>query len=626
MIFNKDFKSKVAEFFTNLFERPSSSGFFVEEINVNSGKEDAHKVPQNVPKLYFDKFHLKNFKGIREVDVRFVKNDLVLLLGLNESGKTTILKGIEAFDFRNDPDPSTNPKYFTSIRRKSDVDFDGEAILKADVILESKLPSSFLDYTYQNVEAAEFELLGQFVKEVNKSRKITIARVFNFSNGEPTSFYYRIENEHEFSNTKLSLKVATEIIKLCPPIIYFEDFKDRIPEKIFINPASDGYDSVWFDIIDGLFYNAKPTYTINKFKAYYDDDGERDDDAKTVLRQVNMELNKVFTNRWKSLSGVKQIKDTELEYNKEGEFFELKIYDNDGTNFSIEERSKGALWYLSFLMKTEFRSKKLRMNSGKPVYLIDEPASNLHSTAQTNMIKNFMKLVKDTSIIYTTHSQYLISLKSIKNTYVIKRDNRGTVKATRWGDFIKTDIPEEKYYQPLANLLNILPNNFDIPWKDAIITEGPSDMHVLKVMYEVIYSNKPDFAIYPGTSATKLDSLISLNIGWNANFLVLLDSDATGIESGENYNKTFNLTNEITYLPGENTKIENCFKSEEKKKLYKIAFDKEVNGRLRKKEFSSTFALLNEKENVITKTKKVLSPETKKIFTDIFEKLKKDGD
>ena len=52
----------------------------------------------------FKKFTLENFRGIKNISLNFARNDLVLLLGLNESGKTSILKGIEAFDFHNDPE------------------------------------------------------------------------------------------------------------------------------------------------------------------------------------------------------------------------------------------------------------------------------------------------------------------------------------------------------------------------------------------------------------------------------------------------------------------------------------------------------------------------------------------
>src|SRR5690606_1195132 len=122
-----------------------------------------------------------------------------------------------------------------------------------------------------------------------------------------------------------------------------------------------------------------------------------------------------FTKKWKSLSGVQEIEETVLNYyhHQNSPCFTLKIKDKDGTVYLVDERSKGGLWYLSFLMKTEFRSKKMRRNFGKPVFLIDEPASNLHSTAQQNMVNDFKTLAEETSIIYTTHSQYLISLDNV---------------------------------------------------------------------------------------------------------------------------------------------------------------------------------------------------------------------
>jgi len=612
------------DYITDLFTSPFSTSFFTKEYEEYDEEGEEITKLQKVPKLYYEKFTVKNFKGIKKVDVNFAKDDLVLLLGLNESGKTTILKGIEAFDFRNDPDKDTNPQYFTSIRRKSEVDFDGEAIITADIILESKLPTTYIknyDELVGDVNTSDLENLKDFINQINTSKRLTISRVFIFSNGQPTYYYYKFESTHSFASTKLSNFVASEIIKICPPVIYFEDFKDRIPERIFVNKKSDSFDAVWYDIIDGLFYNAKPTYTIEKFKQYYQEGEVRSDDAKTVLRKANIELNKIFTNRWKKLSGVRQIADTVLEYNPEKQYFQLKIYDADGTNFSVDERSKGALWYLSFLMKTEFRSKKMRKNSGKPVYLIDEPASNLHSTAQIHMIGNFIRLVKDTSIVYTTHSQYLISLKSVKNTYIIKRSKNGLVSATKWADYIKDNAPDEKYYQPLANLLNIIPTNFDIPWDKAVITEGPSDMHVLKLMHNIIYNEPPKFAIYPGTSATKLDTLISLNLGWNSKFKVLLDSDEAGKNAAKKYREDFKIDKQVLTLLKDNSKIEDYFSNKDKIELYKIAFDEKDKAGVKKKELASAISLLNEKEGVYRRVKKALSDDTKKAFKELFEAL-----
>ena len=250
---------------------------------------------------------------------------------------------------------------------------------------------------------------------------------------------------------------------------------------------------------------------------------------------MNNTLQETFTKKWKELSGVEEIDQTEIAFQESKKYFEIKVTEKDGTTYSEHERSKGAIWYLAFLMKTEFRRKKLREGSDKPIYLIDEPASNLHSTAQLNMVNDFEKLVEDTTVIYTTHSQYLISRSNVKNIHVVSRSD-GTVSCAKWGNYIKGKEANVSYYQPLYDCLQIVPNSFDIPWKKAIITEGPSDASTLELM-QVILEEEATHVIYPGTSASNLSTLISLNIGWSASFRVLLDSDAEGKRQKARYMK-----------------------------------------------------------------------------------------
>lgn len=576
--------------------------------------------------MIYKDFTINNFKGIENVSINLDKDDLVLLLGLNESGKTTILRAIETFDYLNDPDSEDNKTFFKNIRNKSDINSNKPATITATIEFDEPIDvNDFNKFLKQNhFSEPQSQLLEGFIRELNHEKKVKIRRIIPFKNGNPQSDYYQFVSDHPFIKDGISKVFAKEIVKRAPFIIYFEDFKDRIPEKIFTSKSNDAFNPDWYDIIDGLFFNTNKDYSIEQFKNLHSKSNPRIKDAQTVLKRVNKTLNTSFSEKWKELSGVKDIEETELTYNSVRAYFEISITDTDGTTFSVDERSKGALWYLSFLMKTEFRRKKLRKNHGKPVLLIDEPASNLHSTAQQNMIADFQKLVEDTSVIYSTHSQYLISLENIKTTYVIKRED-GNVTSTLWAEYIKQDTSDETYYQPLANLLGLIPNTFDIPWPKAIITEGPSDMKVLKVMFKSLFKNKEmEFVIYPGASAQKLSSLISLNIGWGANFKVLLDSDKAGKEAQCKYIEDFDLSeNEILTLPIDNKKIESYFTKEEQISLYKLAFEKEDKEKVNKKEFSSMFSVLILNPEKIEKIAEILSKDTKSNFLELFDLLNK---
>ncbi len=603
----------------DLFIKPFVSFIFGKpKKNQQSGKSKV-----KIPKLYYEKFTITNFKGIKKVEISFVRNDLLLLLGLNESGKTTILKAIESFDYQNDPEKEFKPKHFDSLKRKSDVHSETSAKVTARIRLEDKLQVKGLkEIGKHQLNSPERQQVESFIDSINEEGYVDISRVFPFKEGNAQPYYYQIEHKSKFAQTELARLLAIEIVSIAPFIIYFEDFKDRIPENIYVNQTSDSFDPIWYDIIDGLFYNTDESYSIERFKQFFKRDNMRVQDSRIVLKKVNKELNKTFTKNWKNLSGVKGIESAEILYNEKSKSFQLSVYDVDGSGFTPEERSRGAIWYLSFLMKTEFRSKKLRKSSGTPVYLIDEPASNLHSTAQQNMAKDFHKIAKDTSIVYTTHSQYLITLENIRNTYIIRKSNQGVVSATPWSKFLSGKSSRTTYYQPIADLLGLVPNSMTIPWNKVWITEGVSDRKVLIVLSKVLGVKIDNLVIYPGTSAFKLSELISLNLGWNSTFKVLLDSDQAGLDAGKYYETDFGIS-DIVYLPKSNNKIEKCFTPEEKKALYELAFgETPTSNRISKKEFDAIFSLLIIDNVGKAKISNVLSEETKNLFTILFEKLK----
>ena len=577
------------------------------------------------PEFNYTGFRVENFRGVKDATINLRRSNLALLLGLNESGKTSLLKAIEFFDFRNDPATQNKSAFFKAMRNKQDVDSNETVYLTAFFSIKkngdaSKVKRKALEKAGQS----ERQAIEQFVDLALSGNDFSITRCIEFDGGLYKRDFYRINDADMEERSAYSEQLARSIVALSPFVIYFEDFKDRIPERIYISPKNENYDSDWADIIDGLFYHTHSSYSVAKLQKFHSESRHSNDDADTVMQRVNKTLNKVFTEKWKQLSGVKDIDSAKLTYSHHSQtrnrYFEIKIVDSDGTTFSVDERSKGALWYLSFLMKTEFRRKKLRGESGKPIFLIDEPASNLHSSAQLNMVEDFKKLVEDTSVIYTTHSRYLIAVDNIANTYIIRRQG-GETTCEPWGEYVRGKTVETTYFQPLLDAINVVPNSFDIPWQKAVLTEGPSDTNVISVLHEALGRGAPDFVVYPGTAAKSLSSLISLNIGWGADFKILLDGDEEGIQARGRYLEDFQLVPEqIVLLPPGKT-IERMISGEELRKLAEIAEMDLSPGKPSKKEFAAVFSALRGRKNAGGIIRQALSNTTMQEFAKIFSAL-----
>lgn len=566
--------------------------------------------------MRYQKFEIKNYRAIKTADINLSAEGLVLLLGINESGKTSVLRAIESFDYTNDP--VTEPlrtKFYKSIRNKKEL--NSIASISATILVEKndgeKIKEILKDHLLEgsDVKLADLEI-------------INITRNFTYQNAEFVKENYNLCQSvkdlitPEFSQ-ELENATCKNILGKCPSIQYFEDFKDQIPDFINLTQGGQYYDLDWASTIEGLFYHADPTVTVEQFQNLTDVNAR-----KSSLNKVNLALNKQFTNRWnKKLKGVKTIHEVELVYDPNTRLFTFQIVGQDKTTvFAIDERSKGALWYFTFLLKTEFKKRKLRAELGKTLYLIDEPGSNLHSSAQINMVEDFRTLASDSNVIYTTHSQYLIDKENLSNVYIVECA-RSVVRVAKYQQYLQGRKIETSYYQPIIDALEIQPFSLDVPWKKVLIVEGVYDYCGFKFMFVNVLKKKIDFVILPGTGASGHTTLISLHIGWGLKIYVLLDNDDEGRLNRNTYISKFPVIKDnIKVLDlvrnANNTEFEDLFSKDEREKMTKLAG---FTGTITKKVFQQTLANISYSEELTKKASNIICTETKDRFQKILQDI-----
>jgi hypothetical protein len=191
-------------------------------------------------------------------------------------------------------------------------------------------------------------------------------------------------------------------------------------------------------------------------------------------------------------------------------------------------------------------------NNSKILFLFDEPASNLHQTAQKRLLDAFLNLVQDENvkIIYTTHSHHLINPEWLEATYIVKNealtyDNDSTytskmtdIKIQKYRSFVANHPDQQTYFQPILDVLEYQPSDLEsIP--NVIMVEGKNDFYTIAYMNDVILENPFNLNLLPGGGAGSLTSPIQLYYAWGREFHVLLDSDKEGDKQKGIYLKKF---------------------------------------------------------------------------------------
>ncbi|MEI9910984.1 MAG: AAA family ATPase [Bacteroidota bacterium] len=167
-----------------------------------------------------------------------------------------------------------------------------------------------------------------------------------------------------------------------------------------------------------------------------------------------------------------------------------------------------------FLLFTQFRP--FRKNTPQNIiYLFDEPASNLHSSAQKQLLKSFENLTKDSKIIYTTHSHHLINPNWLESTYVVKNEGlkledpetynikKTNISIEPYREFVINHPHNTAYFQPILDVLDYTPSNLEsLP--NCVLVEGKNDFYTLAYFQEVILSKATKLNIAPSTGSGNL--------------------------------------------------------------------------------------------------------------------------
>ncbi|MDQ4086561.1 MAG: ATP-binding protein [Pseudomonadota bacterium] len=526
--------------------------------------------------MRFKSFEIRNFRGIEYAKLDLVPSGagIFTLIGLNESGKTTILEAISTFHIRGGDEKSlyqtkpaeTDPSSFVPKHQKAT--FSGDITVTA--VME--------------FEAGEKALCVRHAEDMGKAKVepsvipdiFSITRGYRFKNGDYVdkintwgiSLPVKEKGARKYKNVggdHPAWKGFSAMASIhAPDIVYFPTFLFDIPEKIILNPLSGEQPAsrLYRDIIRNVGESLSPKIDIKtalvdrivvpetlgeNFLGLFALSNNRQQQIESAINQMSHQLSSTVLDSWSQIFGGSP-NDREIrlklgvdKHDDGSPRVYVQFTVRDGTQtYDIDERSTGFRWFFSFLLFTLYRARSLA--GRKTLFLLDEPASNLHAGAQSQLLDSFPRIAsRGTQIIYSTHSHYLINPDWLDQAFIVsnaamiyndvsEKPPMGTrqtsISAERYRSFVGNNPDKTTYFQPVLDRLQVVPSRLDA-MKPSVLVEGKGDYLILAFGL-LITGRSGAYAVIPTRGADHFDELVGILLGWGVNFALCCDDDAAG--------------------------------------------------------------------------------------------------
>jgi len=192
---------------------------------------------------------------------------------------------------------------------------------------------------------------------------------------------------------------------------------------------------------------------------------------------------------------------------------------------ALEEKSQGFQWYFTFDLM--FRYETNGQFKGA-IILLDEPGLHLHASAQADLLKRMKDYSEGNQLIYTTHLPFMIDYKKWENIYIAEHfEQKGTKAHKDW----HTADKDARF--TLLAAIGISWSNSILYNKYSLIVEGISDYNYITAFSDLFESEgleflDPDLGITYSGGGGKAAYLATLLNGQNIYVAMLLDHDQEG--------------------------------------------------------------------------------------------------
>lgn len=516
------------------------------------------------------KADIVRYKCIEKEQSFDIEDDVTVLVGMNESGKTSILESLAKTNyFEKDDNFSFNMTHDFPRKQKKAADKSGE--IPTAVVLHYKVGTEVIEEVHKDlgVKPLKDTFSIEYKYDNYRTWSVSWIKTAEFMKTKTISLEFKdkcLLDKLQKISTKFDFKEILEAVK------------ENVDEKSYSEEDIAKLDSLKIYFRDSNSWENSPIneYIVHKYLMpnlpkfmYYDDyyslpsrvsltkleanpKESSKKTAKALLELADIDIDTLtksddFEEFIAELEATEAIISEELfKYWTTNNNLKIKFrinkkeetdsYNNNriverildirvenqrtGVSLPLENRSKGFNWFFSFLV---WFMKIQEDRNATYILLLDEPGLNLHAKAQNDLLKFLADLSNNYQIIYTTHSPFMIETDKLNKVRTVFEKKDGTLIS----DSVQEKDPNTLF--PLQAALGYdLAQNLFVSNKNLLV-EGIADLTYISIISAVLEAKgkeglSQDITIVPVGGADKVATFISLMRGNKLKMVCLLDT------------------------------------------------------------------------------------------------------
>lgn len=504
---------------------------------------------------------IKKFRNIVDSGAIEIDDSMTCLVGLNEAGKTAILRALHLIKPHDGATLNETIDYPRRVWKRDqragevgaeaavttvfDLDEDDVAAVTATgVVLAGSTVTVSRRFTAEQVEVG-LSLDGKktLLAIVESTPEISdVARSLVVQS--PTVKHLRVQIRKDTSEdssvrseleavvaryAKITAAARTAAYSRVPTFFYFDDYA-LLPGRIDLSrlEGSEVIASSAEQTARSLLALADTT-PANLASGDYED-------RKAELESVSGDLTDQIFEYWKQNTNLRVHFDVDVDpqgsdgYNQRSvrRWLEIRVEDmahRFTSNF--ERRSHGFQWFFSFLAAfTEF---ELEHKDTSFIVLLDEPGVSLHGLAQRDLLRFLNeRLASAVQVVYTTHSPFMVETDHIERVRIVEDGGRD-VGATVTSDVLGVN---DNSLFPLQAALGYDAGQHLFVGRDNVAVEGSADVVYLTVLSRRLGVKEKTtldsrWSLIPTGGASNLPAFVAL-LGSRVEVTVIMDSGTEG--------------------------------------------------------------------------------------------------